>query len=320
MSQEKHVWTWPIAGYLFLGGLGAGMIVIASVADFFFGFNAVFLPCAVGSLVALGLGSFLLIFELGRPTQFWRVFSRQKAILTFGAWMVVGLIVLDLLYFSFWFSWVPWSEALFLRDIVAILCLILGCGVLLYTGIELSSMKSRVFWSTPALPLVFASSGLLTGVAADYFLIAVWPYEGGFLAHPLAETAEFLLAQTLAQATLSILMLTLIAVTVVSVFVYVLIMRASSEGARLVAQRWLTGSYAWAFWGGFIGLGSIIPLILVGIGIEWLAVVAALGIIIGGLFLRFLVVYSDDRKELIGEDLYWRRLPGGDEAFLSRDW
>lgn len=317
MSKHSHVWTWPIAGYLFLGGLGAGMIIIATIADLFLDLGFLFVPCALGSLVALGLGSFLLIFELGRPFQFWRVFSKEKAILTFGAWMVVALIIFNVVYFSFWFSFVPWYEAVLFRQIIAAICLLLGCGVLLYTGVELSSMKARVFWNTPALPILFVLSGLLVGLAGNFIMISVWPYVWN-------ETIGILMleyALIVTQATLAAFMVIMIVLNLVAVLIYVLMMYFSaSAGARKAAARWLKGSYAVGFWGGLVVVGLILPLVLFAVGSLPALLVAAVCVIFGGVCLRFLIVYCDDRRELNGEALHEKRLPDGDELFLSQNW
>lgn len=319
MSKHSHVWTWPIAGYLFLGGLGAGMIIVASVADLFFGVGNLFIPCALGSLVALGLGSFLLIFELGRPFQFWRVFSKEKAILTFGAWMVIALIIFDLVYLSFWFVFIPWHTAEVLRQIIAVVCLVLGCGVMLYTGVELSSMKARVFWNTPALPILFALSGLLVGTAADLLMISIVPYNWDVAISAALATTTLPLAET--QAMLGVVMTILTVFTLVATFIYVLMMYFSaSSGAKAAATRWLKGSYAWTFWGGLVIVGLVIPLVLSAFASLAMNLLAAVLLIIGGLFLRFLVVYCDDRRMLNGETLYYKRLPEGHELFLSRNW
>ena len=72
--KKERTWGWPIAGYLFLGGLGGGMMVLSTMADLFFDMGDIF---AVGNFIAailVALGSGMLILELGRPTQFWRVF------------------------------------------------------------------------------------------------------------------------------------------------------------------------------------------------------------------------------------------------------
>jgi formate-dependent nitrite reductase membrane component NrfD len=335
VKRHVHVWTWPIAGYLFLGGLGAGMVIVASVGDLFFGLGSFFIPCAGCSPVALGLGSFLLVFELGRPLQFWRVFSRERAVLTFGAWMVVCLMVLGAVYLGFWFDFIPWSGLYWLRSAVAGACLLLGCGVMLYTGIELSSMKARVFWNTPALPILFALSGLLVGCAGDYLVLCVWPYsaefavaaagpEGGL--EPVGGPGSagglgFAGSLAAVQSILVVCMGALSVVTLISVLIYVLMMYTSSTAAaRKAAARWLKGAFAWAFWGGLVFIGLVIPLLLLGFGSGILHASAAFCVIIGGVFLRFLVVYCDDMRELQGEALYKRRLPQGDEAFLKADW
>lgn len=320
MKQHKHVWTWPIAGYLFLGGLGAAMVIIAALADLLFGLAFLFVPCATGSLVALGLGSFLLIFELGRPMQFWRVFSKQRAVLTFGAWMVIALIVFDVIYFSFWFSWVPWSGVAALRMVIALVCLLLGCGVLLYTGIELSSMKARVFWNTPALPILFALSGLLVGAAADYLMLIFWPY---LTWSDIGSSALASLVAALEASLSALFLLTLLlsVLTLVGVFTYVLLMYTSSTGgAKKPAARWLNGSYTPAFWGGLVVVGLVLPLVLLLSGLIVTYPLAMLCFIIGGVFLRFLVVYNDDRRMLKGEELFWKRLPQGNEPFLKSNW
>ncbi|MDR1714088.1 MAG: polysulfide reductase NrfD [Coriobacteriales bacterium] len=306
--KQHHVWTWPIAGYLFLGGLGAGMSIVCAVADLFFGKGELLGLAPLGALLCLCLGSGLLIFELGRPLQFWRVFSTQRAVLTFGAWMVILLVVFDALYFSFFSGWFPWSAAAGARAVVAVIALLLGLGVLLYTGIELSSMKARVLWNTPALPVLFALSGILTGVAGDYLVCGLWPYGG-----PAAD------AEALA-GILRPLMAGLAVATVVSLLLYVLMMYTSSNPTgRTAATRWLRGSYALPFWLGAVAAGLVLPLLLLILG-GMAAALGALLFIVGGVFLRFLTVYSDDRRELAGERERLLKLPHGDEPFLKSNW
>jgi polysulfide reductase chain C len=309
--MKAHVWTWPIAGYLFLGGLGAGMTVVCAVADLFFGAGALLWPSAVGAVLALGLGSGLLIFELGRPFQFWRVFSRQMAVLTWGAWMVALLVVIDVLYLSCWLDFLPWSGIAVLRLCLATVGLLLAGGVLLYTGIELSSMKARVFWNTPALPLLFVLAGLLNGCAADLLVVMALP--GQSLAALLLSGVVFMVMRTVT--------VVLVVLTLIGTLLYVLMMYTSSNvGAREVARRWLRGSYAPAFWGGLMAAGLFVPLVLFAIDGTVATAGAAVLVVIGGVFLRFLIVYSDDRRQLDAEAAYWSHLPEGDELFLKRDW
>lgn len=304
--KTKHDWGWPIAGYLFLGGLGGGSIIVSSIADLLFGQGSAF---ALGSLltaVTLGLGSGLLIFELGRPMQFWRVFSTQKAIMTFGAWMLSLLIVTSFIYFTFWPVFSPWRDLLILRQILAVLNLLLGLGLCAYTGILLGSLKARRFWNTPALPVLFLVSGLSTGLAAQSLLAGLWPFTGE------RDGLEGL------HSMLRMVDLGLICLELIIVLLYVMMMRyLSSEEAGKIAASWLNGSKKIAFWGGLIVMGLVLPLAFYALAGSMGMIVSPILVLVGGLVLRFLVVYSDERTQLPGEAAYDAGLPNGDEAFLT---
>ena len=303
---ERHYWGWPVAGYLFLGGLGGGMTVLANVFDLFSGKGHVFALALAVAAAAVGIGCFFLIFELGRPLQFWRVFSKQQAVMTFGAWVLLILMFVNVINVSFLSGWFPWSRGGSLQDLVAAVDLALGVAVVVYTGVLLSSMKARAFWNTPALPALFLVSGLSTGAAADALLVGRWPFNG------LHSTV------VLATESLHHLDTVLIVFELGVVLLYVTLMYTSAgPTARLSAGRWLLGSLAWAFWGGVVAVGLLVPLAAYGIGGAVAVTLAPTLVIAGGVFVRFLVVYSDDRRLLAGEQRYWERLPKGDEAFLQ---
>lgn len=306
MSKEKHFWAWPIACYLFLGGLGGGITVLAAIADLFFGVGDVFAIAPLVAAVCLGGGSALFVFELGRPFQFWRVFSTQKAIMTFGAWMLLILMAVDVVYFSFFPTWFSWADAEGARLFFAVVAGILGLGVMLYTGILLSSLRARAFWNTPLLPVLFTVSALSTGAAACSLLAGVWPYAGS------AEAVESV------HSLLHSVDLVLIVFELIVVLLFVIMMyTAANPTARKAAGRWLKGSFSGWFWVGLIIVGLLIPLVIYAVGGSAAATLAPVLALIGGLILRFLVVYSDDRRMFSGEERYWERLPRGDEAFLK---
>jgi protein NrfD len=303
--KEKHYWGWPVAGYLFLGGLGGGMTIVSTAADLLWGQGG---PFAFGNLAAsilIGVGSGLLIFELGRPFRFWRVFSTQKAVMTVGAWLLGLLIVTGVAYFSFWLPFLPWSGLVFLRQILSVINLFLGVGVVTYTGVLLGSMKARPFWNSPALPVLFAVSGLSTGIAAQTLLAGFWPWQGNLA--DISQASSFLHHLDAGLLAFEVLILT--------VYVWMMLAWAREESGR-AAARWLVGSYALSFWGGLVGLGLLLPLVLYLLGGQ-AVVIAPVCVITGGAFLRFLVVYSDARPWLPGEEKYRSRLPHGDEAFLK---
>ena len=304
--KEEHNWGWPIASYLFLGGLGGGMIVVAGIADLAFDRGE---PFSLGSLIAgiaIAIGSGLLIFELGRPFQFWRVLSRQKAIMTAGAWMLSFTILTSFAYFSFWPDFSPWRQFVGARHLAAGINIVLGVGVCIYTGILLGSLRARAFWNTPLLPILFLVSGISTGVAAQSLLAGSWPCR--VTVGDLGALHTFLRSCDLALLILELIL----------VFVYVGMMRFSAGPviARIAAQ-WLTGRKGWPFWGGLVGLGLVVPGLLYGLSSGAAGGIAPYLVLIGGVILRFLVVYSDERARLPGESEYYSRLPGPDAPFLK---
>jgi protein NrfD len=304
--KEEHKWGWPIASYLFLGGLGGGMIVVAGLADLAFDKGEAF---SLGSLIAgiaIAIGSALLVFELGRPFQFWRVFSRQKAIMTAGAWMLSFTIVTCFAYFSFWPDFSPWRQLVGLRHLFAGINIVLGLGVCIYTGILLGSLRARAFWNTPILPVLFLVSGLSSGAAAQALLAGAWPYRGS------AADVETV------HAALRSLDLTLIVFELMVLFLYVVMMRlAAGQVTARIAAKWLAGQKSFAFWGGLVVFGLVAPGLLYLVSSAATHLAAPVLILIGGLVLRFLIVFSDERAELPGEGEYYSRLPKPDAPFLK---
>ena len=103
-------------------------------------------------------------------------------------------------------------------------------------------------------------------------------------------------------------------------FIYVLTMRASAAPpAAQAANAWLKGRQKLAFWVGLVVIGLIAPLVLYAVGINITWILASAGVLIGGMVLRFLIVYSGDRTLLPGEAEFLAKLPSGDEEFL-RAW
>ncbi|NTU90141.1 MAG: polysulfide reductase NrfD [Actinobacteria bacterium] len=65
--MKKHYWTWPIATYLFLGGLGGGILLMTIILDLAFGVGETLPMGVLVAIACLGIGCGLLIFELGQP-------------------------------------------------------------------------------------------------------------------------------------------------------------------------------------------------------------------------------------------------------------
>jgi formate-dependent nitrite reductase membrane component NrfD len=303
--KTERAWGWPIALDLFLAGLGGGIMIVSAVADLFFGTGNLFLPASFAATLLLAIGASLLVFELGRPFQFLRVFSREKAIMTVGAYLLSLLIAVSFAYGTFLFSFLPWHAIEGLRQVVAAIGLLLGVGVVVYTGVLPASMKARPFWHGPALPVLFMVSAISIGIAVQYLLV-----------HVLSSGSDVAVAEGLLTAANIVLLVG----ELIVLFIYVLTMRASAAPpAAQAANAWLKGRQKLAFWVGLVVIGLIAPLVLYAVGIDITWILASAGVLIGGIVLRFLIVYSGDRTLLPGEAEFLAKLPSGDEEFL-RAW
>ena len=184
----KQFWIWPIALYLFLGGLGGGMMATAAVVGLIIAPSALTSGALVwGVFIAfliLGIGTGLLVFELGQPWIFYRAFVTRTSVIKWGA-VFLSISMIAGVLFIFWeLSWLtglPFIPYEGFAQVLLGIAGIFGLCVTIYTGVLLSSMKSRPFWNTPVLPVLFMVSGCSTGAALLSMCIGVWPFPAEWL-------------------------------------------------------------------------------------------------------------------------------------------
>ena len=100
--------------------------------------------------------------------------------------------------------------------------------------------------------------------------------------------------------------------------VYIFMMRTSvNMRTSIPAASWLNGSKALIFWIGVVIGGILLPILLYNSQVRIAVIIAALFVLTGGVILRFLVVYTQDRIMFPGEEEFRLWLPKGDEKFLS---
>ena len=346
---RHHYWEWPIASYLFLGGLGGGIFALTAIFAFFVypsAFDYVGLimawPCFI-ALACLAFGCFLLVFELGQPLVFLRCFIRSTSIICWGARLLTVCLIFGVVWFASYVSWdwfLPVANWLIpYRGFCLALAGLSGAGVILYTGIMLSSLKAHSFWATPALPVLFTISALSTACACITLSAGWWPVDQSYMNEGVIQALGFtgsplyLEAYTIYYGTetikhmLHMLDIILVVCEVVVLFVMVLsFLGAGNKTANRVAKKWVIGSWKWLFWIGMICGGLVVPeifyLLPTGQGNEVLdfvnEILAPAMVLCGGLLLRFMIVYSDERAPLPGENIYYGRLNSDKAPFLHR--
>jgi formate-dependent nitrite reductase membrane component NrfD len=287
------VWGWEISVYLFLGGLTAGIML----------FSALMLllkkdkeaPFAVNGLALLGpivlsLGMTTLFLDLSHPLFVWRFYTtfEPTSPMSYGAWILILFYpvaifqVLSTLRngYSFFASlvsglpFVPavldWAERY--RRLIAWLAIPIAVGLGIYTGILLSAFSARPFWNSGLLGPLFLVSGLSTGAALT-----------ALIARNHGEKRLF----TLIDAGLIVVEMIFIALLLVN-------LATGAKPQIEAAAKLMGGSYTVAFWGVFVTLGLLLPLLLeyfeIRGSLRRLALLAPVLVLVGGYVLRVIAI------------------------------
>ncbi|XYQ55873.1 cytochrome c nitrite reductase subunit NrfD [Pectobacterium carotovorum] len=270
---DTLVWDWPIAVYLLLVGISAGMVSLSLlirhyVPTEYHGSNRVIKATAIIAPFAVILGLGILILHLTKPFTFWylMVFYNPTSIMSLGVmlfqvYFVVMLLWLITLYHDGWLTQLEtvWHQpalsararkltamivkkAAVIENVLLVLAVLLGC----YTGFLLSALKSFPLLNNPVLPVLFLVSGTTSGIAV-MLLASAW----GRNTQGNSRSLHFIhrMETPVVYAELFLLL---------AFFVGLLL----GGGQKVVAaQTALSGFWGGVFWIGIIGIGIVIPAI-----------------------------------------------------------
>ncbi len=278
------VWNGIIAGYLFLAGVGAGSFAFAVLAGWKDP-EARKLKMAgmIIGLLCVGIGTLMLVVDakagLHNPLRFIMLLANFNSVMAWGtvilsAFLLVAFVEIVLL----------WKTSATPRWLDGIGVALAVC-VAAYTGVLLSASPAYPLWNFPVLPALFLVSATATGFAACE--LAGYALDRETLQR--VELPSWVAAAL--PALEAVLVVVLLAVTGSAGGV------AAEAGAATVAVL-ISGSYAVAFWLGFVTLGLAVPLAVscaalarkwhvnAAIAVSWVCVLA------GGFMLRYLVVLA----------------------------
>ena len=252
-----------VTAYLFLAGVGAGGVAVASVADLLlvrepFGADAVpdfaekrpaeRLVAGVLALScgALALGAGCLAADLGRIDRVLSLFLAPPAtLMNLGAWAVALLTVLAAALALARFLYLPWANrrAVVVAEVVA-------CGlavvVAVYAGLLLQTLAGVRLWSTPWVPVLFVLSAASCGCA---LLMA-----GALFAEPDESVRKVTGAAARVDAAI------IVAEAVAAVFLFAFVAGSDHAGVQASAASLLHGPAALPWWAGFAVCGLVAPL------------------------------------------------------------
>ena len=289
IDPNLEIWHWPIALYLFLGGLSAGILFFAAL--YTIRGQEKELPTAVKWATfivpfALIIGLIALIIDLKHPLYAWQLYMtiRIESPMSWGAWTLLAVTPLSMIWAAsyireLWpkFDWrfeilrkfEAWVQKnrLPLAWIMIVLAVILG----IYTGILLSAFNARPLWNTSILGPLFLVSGLSTGAAT-----IMW------MSKNEQEQALF--------RRIDLLLIVIELFFIIHLFMGFL---AGSQVKIEAAKLFLGGEFTAPFWIFVVIIGLVFPAILEILEMRGRKIpvsIPAICILIGGLIFRIIMV------------------------------
>ncbi|MBS1256929.1 MAG: hypothetical protein MAG581_02757 [Deltaproteobacteria bacterium] len=320
--------------YLFFGGLSGGLFVVAVAADLlgikikqFENFSKV---TAILVLPVLALAGAFISFHLGKPERgilFPFFFKNYNSWMVIGGWSVGLAVPLVVAYAALWYYKVDQT----IRRVIGVIGLPLLVFVSFYTGLLLTGAKFVPLWSEQFLPYLFLNSGVLTGLACSGLVYVL--YQAFY--SPTAPQKVFSGPAGLATgkakvqgngtddtskviSVLGYAIMVLIFIELIELQMFMDYLASNPvkndnsgffiapNGSELVYEYVTQGTLSPWFWWGIIGLGLTLPLVIGLIEMifatviktytNWVSGFKFASILVGGVILRFVIVWGGDLK------------------------
>ena len=331
IDPRLHVWSWEIPVYLFLGGLVAGMMVLAGYQMLKVARgearDSYAVQAPILAFVLINLGMLALFLDLAHKLYVWRVYLtfEPASPMSWGSWILIlvyGVIAVSALI-RLDEAW-PWlgrklpqlgaaSRYLIARPawlrLIAALNIGFGVALGIYTGILLSTMVARPLWNSALLGPLFLVSGLSTACALMHLLASVVPTNRPAPARMIGGAFAALLQPLTPQPPPKANAVSLVRFdqillpTELTLIVLLLIGLLSSSGAHQNAAALLLGGpYAAVFWGLVVALGLVVPFALQALELRHRiahTVLPAVLVLAGGFALRWVLVDAGQASRLL---------------------
>jgi formate-dependent nitrite reductase membrane component NrfD len=326
-----HVWGWEIPVYLFVGGMVAGMMILAGIAMLrvakgedprkFFSIQTPLL-----GFMLLNVGMLALLLDLSHPLYVWAVYLTFEPLspMSWGSWVL--LIVYGVLLVSALIrlpdAW-PWlgrklpvlqriSDAMVanpaLLRMLGWASIVLGVILGIYTGILLNTMVARPLWNSAILGPLFLVSGLSAAAAMVHLATRIFPGRPapqGMIGGAFASMVQNLGPQPPEKRTVDSLIradLAFLAIELVLIVLLVISLVTSSASHAEAARLILGGPYTGIFWLGVVAVGILLPLALQALELGHRVphtVLPALLVLAGGFALRWVMVNAGQASTFI---------------------
>ncbi len=255
-AQHKVPWHWPVPAYLVTKGIGAGIFLLLAIAALT-GMEPSAGTIAIGGGLAVLmtlLTTVFLVMDLDRPERFLSIIFRPqwKSWLARGAFILIAFSTVT----GIWWALGAGAAIGLLPDlggvgnaVFALVTIPLAIGAAIYTAFLFAQAEGRDLWQSPMLPIHLLVQSVMMGGA------------GLLLVAPFLEMGAGLTAlATVALGGGLVLDLFLLLAGEFGI-------PHPSEVAARAAHDITQGRFKKQFWMGAIGIGHVLPLVLLGIGV-----------------------------------------------------
>jgi Fe-S-cluster-containing dehydrogenase component/formate-dependent nitrite reductase membrane component NrfD len=247
--KNSAPWGWRVSTYLGTKSIGAGVMIVAALALAFYGLSTpisgtmnallgIAAPVIGGLFIAITL--VLLVVDLKRPDRALFLITKANP----SSWLVWGGIILAIfgLLEAAWFGAALLGMAALLR-LLLIPAALFGAAAAGYTAFLFGQAEGRDFWQSPLLLPILLVQALFAGAAV--LGLFAWLLNSG------STMTTFL----------TIVLLAAIAAHLLLVLLEVFGAHSNSHVAT-AAHFMRSGGLSTIFWGIFLTLGSLVPLVL----------------------------------------------------------
>ncbi len=294
--MPESAWGWLIVSYLFLAGAGAGAFIAAVACDLLAPDWSKALARA-GSLASgplVTIGTFCLVFDLEAGLwEPWRqlyLLSNPTSMITWGV-LVLSIFIPIAFMYAAALNGITFVGRYLQRytwhlEVVGS-CLAVATAV--YTGILIAVVNGVPFWNTPLMPVLFLASAISTGLAVAMIGAAV---------------IDIRTIRTLSNFALGHVIFLSVEGLVLMLFVFMSL--TGSVEAAASAKLLISGILSPYFWALVVVVGILVPFVLSIVEYNeygempmHLVVGADLCVLIGGMSLRALIIFSGTPPQII---------------------
>jgi formate-dependent nitrite reductase membrane component NrfD len=294
--MPESAWGWLIIAYLFLAGAGSGAFLAAVACDLLAPDWSKALAragsLASGPLVIVGTACLVFDLEAGfwQPWRQFYLMSNLSSAISWGVLILSGFIPVALLYAAALneISFVGRYAKKYVRHL-EIVGSILAVSTAGYTGVLIAVVNGVPFWNTPVMPVLFMASAASTGLAVAMIGAAIIDIS------TIRTLSNFALGHVI-----------FLAIEAVVLILFVLMSLTRSVEAAASANILLSGFLSPYFWALVVMVGILVPFLLsiveyleYGEMSKYLVVGADLCVLVGGMSLRALIIFSGTPPQII---------------------